>query len=299
MLINKLISFEIEAGIDCEMIEEYLYNFKKESSDRLREFGLPIARVLIPKMAKKDGFFAWAESCLVIPSVQESLVLDRYEGPTEMPRVGSMKRIPDGTYTMSGGSLYEVSGLFFSVYSVTNGEFMRAVRDGLYQKREWWSRAGWVLLKVSGWTAPAFWGSEDFNGRNHPVVGVSYYEADAYARWAKMSIPSSYEFKVVSCPGSRIGGMNCKDSQGRGIGKTVAVNDPGYNSSEFGLFHLGGNVWEWTDQKIGSAGVGVIFGGCFIDKGDIDINQLKRSGRETRANYIGFRLVRNVDRREL
>src|SRR5947209_11832089 len=78
----------------------------------------------------------------------------------------------------------------------TNEEFARFVDEGGYERREWWSDEGWLWREKEGWTCPLYWkrGGRTWDARRmfdegeidplHPVMGVSYHEAEAYARFA-------------------------------------------------------------------------------------------------------------------
>ena len=78
---------------------------------------------------------------------------------------------------------------------ITNGEYLQFMHDGGYERPEIWLSDGWNTVQANGWKAPMYW--EPADGRwksftlaglwdiaeDEPVCHVSYYEADAYARW--------------------------------------------------------------------------------------------------------------------
>lgn len=103
---------------------------------------------------------------------------------------------------------------------VTNREYLGFVEDGGYRRPELWLSDGWAMAEARGWTAPLYWRAEgarwtcfSLAGRHElhpdePVLHVSYYEADAYARWAGRRLPTEAEWEtaVRNVPLSQVSG---------------------------------------------------------------------------------------------
>lgn len=94
-------------------------------------------------------------------------------------------------------------------FPVTNEDYLKFIKDGGYEDFRFWLADGWELVKKNGWKAPMYWEKENgiwlrhgFRGKqkinpNEPVCNVSYYEADAYCKWAKKRLPTEAEWERV------------------------------------------------------------------------------------------------------
>ncbi|EJW11149.1 Uncharacterized protein DUF323 [Rhodovulum sp. PH10] len=98
---------------------------------------------------------------------------------------------------------------------VTNGEWLAFIADGGYQRPTLWLSDGWATVAAEGWQAPGYWQQEadgawramTLGGLREvdpdaPVCHVSYYEADAFARWAGRHLPSEAEWEVAARSGA-------------------------------------------------------------------------------------------------
>jgi len=93
---------------------------------------------------------------------------------------------------------------------VTNGEFARFIEDGGYRRPDLWLAAGWALVQTEHRTAPLYWARQKDNwtefgfagaqplDHGAPVAQVSYYEADAFARWAGARLPTEPEWEIAA-----------------------------------------------------------------------------------------------------
>ncbi len=102
---------------------------------------------------------------------------------------------------------------------VTNKEYARFIEEGGYARREWWSDEGWREREREGWACPLYWSpggegcdlwrvrrmfDEGMMEPQHPVIGISWYEAEAYARFAGKRLPTEAEWeKAASWDASR------------------------------------------------------------------------------------------------
>ncbi len=124
---------------------------------------------------------------------------------------------------------------------VTNAEYREFIRDGAYEKSDLWLSDGWATTKEQGWNRPLYWSADhqsEFTlggvrdlDPNAPVAHVSFYEADAFARWSGARLPTEFEWEA-SARDSKVSG-NLLET---GFWHPAASDGPQFF----------GDVWEWT-----------------------------------------------------
>jgi ergothioneine biosynthesis protein EgtB len=138
---------------------------------------------------------------------------------------------------------------------ITCGEYAEFMADGGYSRPELWLSAGWNTVKSNQWRAPLYWTNEDdawnvFTLRgtlpleamaNAPVSHVSYYEADAFARWAGRRLPTEFEWEIA---------VEGKPVEGNLLDSGLLVPSPRteHPKNQSPSEQWWGDCWEWTSS---------------------------------------------------
>lgn len=223
---------------------------------------------------------------------------------------------------------FETNAFLLARHCITNAQYQAFVDDAGYENLDLWPQDILPHLvdfrDVTGSAAPRYWrhGRHDKRLADHPVVGICYYEATAYAAWAGYRLPTNTEWQMAASwrirsaantlrryPwGDAFDTARCNVWASR-IGHTVPVATYENGAAPNAVLQLIGNVWEWTGsdfeveddnsrQVVGDMLMKEIRGGAFDTYFPSQATSVFRSALAAlaRTHNVGFRCVVNLDR---
>jgi len=159
------------------------------------------------------------------------------------------------------------------MFPVTNGQYLKFIEDGGYQDFKFWLSDGWDAVKKNDWKAPMYWNKEndgwfkhDFLGKrkinpNEPVCHVSFYETNAFCKWANKRLPTEVEWEKAACWNQEKqiktifpwGNEEPNESNANLLESYLwACSEIGTfpeGRSSYGCHQMIGDVWEWTSSE--------------------------------------------------
>lgn len=269
----------------------FLWKFEKQGFGTV----LRTTLALIPRYVVPPGEPVWGK-----------VILDEVRNiPPGMVRVSPAKYfktlfIPG----YEGMPELDLKDYWIDQYEVTNRQFKAFVDRGGYQKREYWKvdfqkdgkRLSWeqamVLFRdATGQPGPKEWIQGEYpKGQDEfPVVGISWYEAAAYAESAGKSLPTIYHWNRAAGPFSAAFIVPASNFSGSGV---VAVGSK-QDMSPWGNYDMAGNVkeWIWTEAESGKR---YVLGGAWDEPTYMFIDPDAQSPF-LRASNIGFRCVKYIE----
>ncbi len=225
--------------------------------------------------AATEGLIADERYVFVLLSEAAESLLDADTTQAWKALETKMALVPAGAVPVvrSDGSIEptELAGFYLDRFAVTNLQFRRFVQAGCYDMLEIWPREIWPgLLRFTdrtGLPGPANWENGTFRAdlADHPVVGVCWCEALAYARWVGKRLPTAPEWQKASGWPEHLSGGSCNrypwgdqyavtraNLWASGLGRTAPVDAFFEGATLNGLYQMSGNVWEWLDDSLGA-----------------------------------------------
>lgn len=192
----------------------------------------------------------------------------------------------------------EVAAFEIAREPVTVGQYAEFLVAGGYSEREYWDDKGWVACRDNDWEGPADFAAQQ-RYPDRPVVGVSWFEACAYARYKRAALPTEAQWeRAARFPDGRrypwegeFDAERCNSIEA-GARRVVAVGIYPQGNSALGIADLSGNIWEWCSDRYG----------LYSAESDTDPSgPTLGSGRVLRGGSWGYvaRYVRAAIRRSL
>lgn len=205
--------------------------------------------------------------------------------PKARERVTGMARVEAGPFVMGAQQttgIYDneaparevdLSAFEIGRALVTKGEYLKFMADDGYARPEFWSEDGWYMRTVHAWRAPKYWeedGSGGWTTREYdvrapvapdePVAHVSWYEAEAYAAWAGMRLPTEPEWEKAATwdpradkkrrsPWGDDAWTPAHANLDQSLFGVAPVGSYPEGASAYGCHQMLGDVWEWTASQ--------------------------------------------------
>ncbi len=197
---------------------------------------------------------------------------------------GEMIRIPAGSFLMGNSEVGDdlrlgqpeelpqhsvyLGDYYIGKYEVTRGEYRKFIDAGGYSNPAYWSKDGWKWKESVKRTQPDFWAADQnfatgtfTQTDNHPVVGVSYYEAESFCKWAGGHLPTQAQWEKAARWSGKSSNvypwgntwdvekcntyMDKNPAGGYGTYRTTPVGSYPDGASPYGCMDMAGNVREW------------------------------------------------------
>ena len=216
-----------------------------------------------------------------------------------------MVKVPKGPFLYGEERVREVidHDYWIDTYPVTNEKYRAFILADGYVNQTYWSKEGWKWKTEHSITVPEYWNDTKWNKAGYPVVGVSYYEAEAYARWAGKRIPTEQEWEKAARGedgreypwGNEFDKNKCNSSEA-GLRDTTPVTQYANGVSPNGCYDMAGNVWEWCENWYNETkGWRVLRGGSWnFFPGNLRVSDRFLFDAVYRFFIIGFRLAQDI-----
>ena len=321
----------------------------EESSRAASPAPMPLSSVEAPDKTSElvDQMLSQGRFALLLrPQISSGLDEDHFRRALAALE-DSMGLVPDGNVTLeqsargAGDNPYEggdgtpvttrvvsVERLFLDRYPVTNQRFHEFVEAGGYEQMTLWDETIWTaifdMVDQTGMPGPRYWKDGTYlpGEEDHPVVGVNWYEANAYARWVGKRLPSDAEWVKAGSWPIAVSANTTKQRKypwgdsmeieranvwGSATGRICPVDSFSEGVSVGGIYQLVGNVWEWNGgtyrldadtakQAVLSTPLKSIRGGAYDTYFENQASCQFQSGEDplSRRHNIGFRCAIGV-----
>jgi hypothetical protein len=228
------------------------------------------------------------------PLRQAYPVASRGEGETSTTGASATEAkqlVLAGPFICGTGGLRDLPGFWIDTFPVTNEQYLRFVRE-------------------TGAAPPSTWVNGRFPNEkvDHPVTGVSWHDAAAYASWGGQRLPTAAEWEKAARGtdgrrypwGDEFDPRRCNTAE-RGLGGTTPVGQHPSGASPYGVMDMAGNTWEWTADEVRPRGLGredkkrALKGGAWDTPARLGECAVQSSAwPDARLPDVGFRCARSA-----
>lgn len=211
--------------------------------------------------------------------------------------------VPAGPYVKKCHNNIYLSGTekncFIDKFPVTNHDFSFFIEDNGYKNKKWWTNEGLDFLKTTSFEQPRYWLDNRRNQHDCPVVGISFFEAEAYAKWCNTRLPTEkiWEKAANGIDGRLFPWGNDYPDDTRcnfnfSNKHTTPVTKYRLGRSLLGVFDQLGNVWEWVCEYASENKIErIVRGGSFTSNMYDFKNHYRHRYSPFERNYaLGFRV---------
>jgi eukaryotic-like serine/threonine-protein kinase len=302
-------SFNVDIETEPSGAHIFVKEYKNPANDWKHLGVTPILSIRLPNgilrmKTEKEGY----ETLIFATTTWDLDLEEQIDIPIKIQRILDKKgSISQGMVRVSGleTSKGKIVDFYIDKFEVTNNQFKKFIDDGGYRNKKFWKyefiKDGRILawekamsefVDQTGRTGPSTWSAGYFPEGNgdHPVSGISWYEAAAYAEYVGKHLPTAYHWGVATGEGTPLeyaGFSNFVPFYNFNNKGTVPVGSLDGISS-FGAYDMGGNVreWCWNETDLGR----VLRGGAWNDPPYMFGNYSQALAFD-RSEKNGFRLV--------
>lgn len=311
------------AGFYADDMEPFI-NWLKDSNPLLTARCINEINGHIPEAKLRELRVLWWNNIKSSPSPVERATIGKALGliKDDRPGVGIKDdnpdifwiRIPDGKFIFQGNISLQIPEFYIAKYPITYSQYRIFVDDNGYSNDLFWSKDG-IDWRQDQQQPRYYWNDTLWNIYNYPVVGISWFEAEAYCKWlsARMklniSLPKEIEWEKAARGndgraypyGIDFNPKICNVRE-TGIGNTSAVGIFPEGASPYGVMDTSGNVWEWCEKETNSQLVSnpkgnlqILRGGSWGYNRILTRTVTRRTMPPSASNgYFGFRICKTA-----
>ncbi|MDO9390473.1 MAG: SUMF1/EgtB/PvdO family nonheme iron enzyme [bacterium] len=295
----------------------------EQIADSFAQSGLAYSSIYYWKIIAKDNHGAttigpvWNFTTVAEPIVWITIPAGNFN-------MGSLNTDPDALTDEKPQHTVYLDAYQISKYEITNSQYKAFMDAGGYTNSNYWTTDGWTWRTNNSIIEPAYWTSGSYNSGsafpNHPVGGISWYEAYAFCQWAIGHLPTEAQWEKAAREtdaryypwGSTWDASKCNSYYNTSPDTFTYSSPVGFFStgtSPYGVYDMAGNIWEWCNDWYSSTyystspssnPTGPITGSSRVIRGDgynlsagkYRIAYRGNDGPDYRNNYYGFRVAK-------